>query len=61
MSEMIEQRRKRAREIKAYGTVRKAVEAGSLEQFQDNPNVFNKCLNFSLFIRLTRIFSTFFR
>lgn len=32
---MIEQRRKRAREIKAYGTIRKAVEAGSLEQFQD--------------------------
>lgn len=35
MSEMIEQRRKRAKEIKAYGTMRKAVEAGSLEQFQD--------------------------
>ncbi|MDY5986418.1 MAG: thiamine pyrophosphate-dependent enzyme [Lachnoclostridium sp.] len=32
---MIEQRRKRAREIKAYGTIRKAVEAGSLEQFQN--------------------------
>lgn len=32
---MIEQRRKRAKEIKAYGTIRKAVEAGSLEQFQD--------------------------
>lgn len=32
---MIEQRRKRAKEIKAYGTVRKAIEAGSLEQFQD--------------------------
>lgn len=35
MSEMIEQRRKRAQEIKTYGTLRKAVEAGKLEQFQD--------------------------
>ena len=35
MSEMIEQRRKRAKVIKTYGTMRKAVEAGSLEQFQD--------------------------
>lgn len=35
MSEMIEQRRKRAEGIKIYGTIQKAVEAGSLEQFQD--------------------------
>lgn len=35
MSEMIEQRRKRAQEINTYGTLRKAVEAGRLEQFQD--------------------------
>lgn len=35
MSARIEQRRKRAKEIKTYGTIRKAVEAGSLEQFQD--------------------------
>ena len=35
MSETIEQRRKRAKEIKKHGTIRKAVEAGSLEQFQD--------------------------
>jgi len=35
MSEMIELRRKRAREIKTFGTVQKAVEVGSLEQFQD--------------------------
>lgn len=35
MSDMIEQRRKRAREIKTFGTVQKAVEAGRLEQFQD--------------------------
>ena len=35
MSEMIEQRRKRAKEIRTYGTIRKAVEAGSLDQFQD--------------------------
>lgn len=35
MSEMMEQRRKRAKGIKTYGTIRKAVEAGSLEQFQD--------------------------
>lgn len=35
MSEMIEQRRKRAKEISACGTLRKAVEAGRLEQFQD--------------------------
>ena len=35
MNEMIEQRRKRAREVKTYGTVQKAVEAGRLEQFQD--------------------------
>lgn len=35
MSEMIEQRRMRAREIKTYGTVQKAVKAGRLEQFQD--------------------------
>ena len=32
---MIEQRRKRAREIKTYGTIQKAVEAGGLEQFQN--------------------------
>ncbi len=32
---MIEQRRKRAKAIKAYGTIRKAVEAESLDQFQD--------------------------
>ena len=35
MKEMIEQRRKRAKAIKEYGTLRKAVEAGALEQFQD--------------------------
>lgn len=35
MNEMIEQRKKRAREIKTYGTIQKAVEAGSLEQFQN--------------------------
>ena len=35
MNEMMEQRRKRAKEIKTHGTIRKAVEAGSLEQFQD--------------------------
>lgn len=35
MSEMMEQRRKRAKEIKTFGTVRKAIEAGHLEQFQD--------------------------
>ena len=35
MSDLIEARRQRARQIKAYGTLRKAVEAGSLEQFQD--------------------------
>lgn len=35
MNEMIEKRKKRAKEIKTYGTVQKAVEAGSLEQFQD--------------------------
>lgn len=34
-NERIEQRRKRAREIKKYGTVQKAVAAGALEQFQD--------------------------
>lgn len=34
-SEMIEQRRKRAREVKKYGTLQKAVAAGALEQFQD--------------------------
>ena len=33
MNEMMEQRRKRAKEIKTHGTIRKAVEAGSLEQF----------------------------
>lgn len=32
---MIEQRRKRAKAIKAYGTIQKAVEAESLDQFQD--------------------------
>lgn len=35
MSEMMEERRKRAKEIKTYGTIQKAVEAGRLEQFQD--------------------------
>lgn len=35
MSEKTEQRRKRAQEVKKYGTLRKAVEAGALEQFQD--------------------------
>ena len=35
MNEIIEQRRKRAKEIKTYGTLQKAVEAGSLKQFQD--------------------------
>ncbi len=35
MSEMIEQRRKRAQTMKIYGTVQNAVKAGSLEQFQD--------------------------
>ncbi len=35
MSEMIENRRKRAQALKKYGTLRKAVEAGALEQFQD--------------------------
>ncbi len=35
MNEMMEQRKKRAKEIKTHGTIRKAVEAGSLEQFQD--------------------------
>ncbi|XCP85512.1 thiamine pyrophosphate-dependent enzyme [Roseburia hominis] len=35
MDEKIEQRRKRARGIKTYGTIRKAVEIGGLEQFQD--------------------------
>lgn len=35
MREMIGQRRKRAKAIKTYGTIEKAVEAGSLEQFQD--------------------------
>ena len=35
MNKMIEQRRKRAKAIKAYGTIRKAVEAESLDQFQD--------------------------
>ena len=34
MSEIIEMRRKRAQQIKAYGTLRGAVEAGTLEQFQ---------------------------
>lgn len=35
MSEMIEQRRKRAKAIQTYGTLQNAVAAGSLEQFQD--------------------------
>lgn len=35
MSEKVEQRKIRAREIKKYGTVRKAVESGGLKQFQD--------------------------
>ena len=35
MNDMIEQRRVRARQVKAYGTLQKAVEVGALEKFQD--------------------------
>ncbi|MGN1141294.1 MAG: thiamine pyrophosphate-dependent enzyme, partial [Oliverpabstia sp.] len=35
MSTMIEERKKRANAILEYGTIRKAVEAGKMEQFQD--------------------------